>query len=80
MESATPGLKSTSDGWLNRYLQTKQDPEKSLFRAVSFTQTMPRVLQGKSPAIAMSNLADFTIRAGKSSSNVQGGFGSDLRQ
>jgi len=74
MESATPGLKSTSDGWLNRYLQTKQDPEKSLFRAVSFTQTMPRVLQGKSPAIAMANLADFTIRAGKSSSNVQGGF------
>jgi uncharacterized protein (DUF1501 family) len=23
MESATPGLKSTSDGWLNRYLQNK---------------------------------------------------------
>ena len=25
MESATPGVKSTSDGWLNRYLQSKQD-------------------------------------------------------
>jgi uncharacterized protein (DUF1501 family) len=74
MESATPGVKSTSDGWLNRYLQTKQDPDKSLFRAVSFTQTMPRVLQGKAPAIAVANLADFAIRAGKSSSNIQGGF------
>lgn len=74
MESATPGVKSTSDGWLNRYLQTKKESEKSLFRAVSFSQTMPRVLQGKAPAIAVANLADFSIRAGKSSANVQGGF------
>ncbi len=44
------------------------------FRAVSMTQTMPRALQGKAPALAISNLADFTIRAGKSSANVQGGF------
>ncbi len=74
MESATPGVKSTSDGWLNRYLQTKPDADKSLFRAVSFTQTMPRVLQGKAPAIAVANLADFTIRAGRSSANLQSGF------
>jgi len=25
METATPGLKSTSDGWLNRYLQTRRN-------------------------------------------------------
>lgn len=74
MESATPGVKSTADGWLNRYLQTKADPEKRVFRAVSMTQTMPRVLQGKAPTIAMSNLADFSIRAGRSSASVQGGF------
>ncbi|HKE57621.1 MAG TPA: DUF1501 domain-containing protein [Pyrinomonadaceae bacterium] len=74
MESATPGVKSTSDGWLNRYLQSKKDPEKSLFRAVSVTQTMPRVLQGAAPALAMSNLSDFGIRAGQSSASLQGGF------
>jgi uncharacterized protein (DUF1501 family) len=74
MESATPGVKSTADGWLNRYLQSKADPERSLFRAVSLTQMMPRVLQGKAPAIAMSNLADFNIRAGQGSASVQGGF------
>jgi uncharacterized protein (DUF1501 family) len=74
MESATPGLKSTSDGWLNRYLQTKADPDSSVFRAVSMTKTMPRVLQGRAPAVAMANLSDFAIRAGKSSANLQGGF------
>jgi uncharacterized protein (DUF1501 family) len=74
MESATPGVKSTADGWLNRYLQSKIDPARSLFRAVSLTQTMPRILQGKAPTLAISNLADFTIRAGRSSASVQGGF------
>jgi uncharacterized protein (DUF1501 family) len=74
MESATPGVKSTADGWLNRYLQSKSDSERSIFRAVSMTQTTPRVLQGKAPTVAMSNLADFNIRAGQNSANVQGGF------
>src|SRR5258708_6472204 len=74
MESATPGVKSTQDGWLNRYLQSKPDPQKSLFRAVSMTQNMPRAMQGKAPTLAMSNLADFNIRAGQSSAAVQGGF------
>src|SRR2546428_735780 len=74
MESATPGVKSTNDGWLNRYLQSKSDPEKSLFRAVSLTQNMPWVLQGRAPALAISNLADFSIRAGQNSASVQGGF------
>jgi len=74
MESATPGVKSTADGWLNRYLQSKSDPDRSLFRAVSMTQTMPRILQGKSPTLAISNLADFTIRAGRASASLQGGF------
>jgi uncharacterized protein (DUF1501 family) len=74
MESATPGRKGTADGWLNRYLQSKTDPTNNIFRAVSLTQNMPRVMQGKAPALAISNLADFTIRAGKSSASVQGGF------
>ena len=74
MESATPGVKSTNDGWLNRFLQSKPNSEKSLFRAVSMTQNVPRVLQGKAPALAISNLNDFTIRAGQSSAAVQGGF------
>lgn len=74
MESGTPGVKSTPDGWLNRFLQAKTDPQNSLFRAVSMTQNTPRVLQGKAPVLAISNLADFTIRAGQNSTTVQGGF------
>src|SRR5688500_5187421 len=74
MESATPGVKSTSDGWLNRYLQSKKEADESSFRAVSMTRTMPRVLQGRASAVAMANLSDFAIRAGKSSANLQGGF------
>ena len=74
MESATPGVKSTSDGWLNRYLQSKKETEASPFRAISITQQMPRVMQGKAPVLAMSNLSNFAIRNGKSSATVQGGF------
>jgi uncharacterized protein (DUF1501 family) len=74
MESATPGVKSTRDGWLNRYLQSKPDERATPFRAVSMTQNLPRALQGRAGALAISNLADFTIRAGQYSQSVQGGF------
>ncbi len=74
MESATPGRKGTPDGWLNRHLQSRAGAEGSPFRAVSVTQTMPRILQGRATALSISNLADFTIRAGRSSATVQGGF------
>lgn len=74
MESATPGVKSTPAGWLNRYLQSRKSRESSVFQAVSMTQTMPRVLQGPAQALAISNLNEFAIRAGRSSASVQGGF------
>src|ERR1051325_6511807 len=74
MESGTPGRKATEDGWLNRLLQSQPRAEASPFRAVSMTQNMPRALQGRAPALAISNLADFTVRAGQYSAIVQGGF------
>jgi uncharacterized protein (DUF1501 family) len=80
MESATPGVKSTRDGWLNRYLQSNQDEKASPFRAVAMTQNLPRTLQGRAPAVAITNLADFTIQAGTSSASLQGGFESIYAQ
>ena len=74
MESATPGVKSTRDGWLNRYLQSNPDSRATPFRAVSMTQNLPRTMQGRAPAVAISNLADFKVQAGASSASVQGGF------
>ena len=38
------------------------------------TQNMPRAMQGRADTLAISNLADFNIRAGQSSAAVQGGF------
>jgi uncharacterized protein (DUF1501 family) len=76
MESATPGVKSTADGWLNRYLQSNGAAESSPFRGVAMGPTLPRVMQGKASAIAMNNINDFTIRAGSGETGqaVQGGF------
>ncbi len=62
MESATPGMKATTDGWLNRYLQAKHAEEHSNFRAVSLTAQMPRSLQGHAPALAMNQIGQFGIR------------------
>src|SRR3984885_647326 len=62
MESGTPGVKSTSDGWLNRALQAEMTTGKpSAFRAVALGTQVPRTLQGKLPAIAVNNLADFSV-------------------
>src|SRR5271157_1842523 len=42
MESGTPGVKSTEDGWLNRYLQKQPEENATPFRAVAMGQQMPR--------------------------------------
>lgn len=74
MESGTPGVKSTRDGWLNRVLQETKTAKDSPFRAVSLTQQLPRSLYGRAPSVAMSNLANFAINAGIYTQSVQGGF------
>ena len=62
MESGTPGVKVTEDGWLNRALQAELLAVKpSAFRAVALGTQVPRTLQGKVPAIAVNNLADFSV-------------------
>jgi uncharacterized protein (DUF1501 family) len=62
MESGTPGVKVTPDGWLNRALQAEVVVGKpSAFRAVALGTEVPRTLQGKLPAIAVNDLADFSV-------------------
>ncbi len=72
MESGTPDVKGTTDGWLNRYLAAKGTCEEckvpaTPFRAVSLTAQTPRVLEGPSPTVAMNSLDEFTVRATGSS-------------
>jgi uncharacterized protein (DUF1501 family) len=63
METATPGVKSTSDGWLNRYLQARREDDATPFRSVAVTQQLPRMLQGHAPALAINQVAQFGVRA-----------------
>ena len=62
MESGTPGVKATEDGWLNRTLRSlPDDPQKSAFRAIALGPSLPRILTGKEPAVAVNNINDFGV-------------------
>src|ERR1700758_1031984 len=62
MESGTPGVKATEDGWLNRSLHALPAPaDKSAFRAIALGPSLPRILSGAEPAIAMNNVNDFGV-------------------
>ena len=66
METGTPDVKGTPDGWLNRYLAVRgtcDECNASPFRAVSLTQQTPRIMEGPSEVVAMNSLNEFTVRA-----------------
>lgn len=60
MESGTPGVKATEDGWLNRVLHAAP-PDNSAFRAVALGPSLPRILSGSEPAVALNNINDFGV-------------------
>src|SRR6476659_11258698 len=65
METGTPDVKGTSDGWLNRYLAVRgtcAECAPNPFRAVALTPQTPRILEGASETIAMNSLNEFTVR------------------
>ena len=62
METGTPGVKATEDGWLNRSLHgLSSAPPVSPFRAIALGPSLPRILSGTEPAVAMNNINDFTV-------------------
>ena len=63
MESGTPGVKATADGWLNRYCQHQREHDETPFRAVSFGPELPRILTGSAPSLAIGDLRAFGVRA-----------------
>ncbi len=77
MESATPGVKSTQDGWLNRYLHAREHQAATPFRAVALAPQLPRSLQGVEPALAIGQIAQFGIRGGAAGEMVQASFESE---
>ncbi len=75
MESGTPGVKTTVDGWLNRALAVRQTargegsfgqgspvaakPSTDVLRAVAVSPNLPLTLQGRAPAVAIPDLRQF---------------------
>ena len=62
METGTPGVKVTKDGWLNRSLHGMPvTAQNSPFRAIALGPSVPRILGGSEPAVAMNNINDFSV-------------------
>jgi len=72
MESATPGLKATADGWMNRALpRADAAAHASPVRAVAMGPVLPRAMRGPNPAVAVQNLSDFQVRNAEASDAFQ---------
>jgi uncharacterized protein (DUF1501 family) len=71
METATPGVKTTRDGWLNRVLTHAADHAvgqtamgAASLRGVAMGAALPRALRGKHPALAIQDLNRFGVAGG----------------
>ena len=74
MESGTPGLKATEDGWLNRTLHSLPSHEAA-FRAVAMGPALPRILSGSEPVVAINNLNEFGLSGrGPKQSPIENSF------
>ncbi|HML17019.1 MAG TPA: DUF1501 domain-containing protein [Bryobacteraceae bacterium] len=74
MESGTPGLKATSDGWLNRALV--KESNSSPVRAVSFGPELARTLRGRNDAVAINRLDSFQVRDSIGAATFESMYGS----
>ena len=70
MESGTPGLKATNDGWMNRALP-KAEGKPSPVRAVALGSVLPRSMRGPEPAIALQSLGGFQVRNAQAAKQFQ---------
>lgn len=71
MESGTPGVKSTADGWLSRAVVALPE-SPSPFRAVALAGSLPRSLHGDAGALAMQSIQRFDVRTAGASTTRQG--------
>ncbi len=71
MESGTPGVKSTPDGWLGRAAGALPG-SRSIFRAVALAPALPRSLRGDAGAISMQSVDRFDVRAAEQAGERRG--------
>jgi uncharacterized protein (DUF1501 family) len=65
METAVPGDKSVTDGWLNRYLHVADPRSSSVFRGAAITHSTPRALAGPAEALAIGDLGKLALGRGR---------------
>ncbi len=78
MESGTPGLKATYDGWLNRAMIP--DRHATPLRAISLSSDLPRTLRGKNEALAISNINDFQVKDARVAATFESMYGTTSDQ
>lgn len=76
METGTPFDKGTATGWLNRAVGLLGHEAVTPFQAVSLTAALPKSLYGDYPAVAISNLQDFSIQTRANPSAAKAASGS----
>ncbi len=78
MESGTPGLKATYDGWLNRAIPAEAKP--SPLRAVALSADLPRSLRGHNEALAIGSLSDFKVKDQSVAATFESMYGTSTDQ
>ncbi|MGH9449702.1 MAG: DUF1501 domain-containing protein [Terriglobia bacterium] len=74
METATPDVPNTKDGWLNRYLRFTPEGDATPFRAVAASPRMPLTLQGAAHALAIGDVRNFKLRLNPRLPGMEGAF------
>lgn len=76
LESGTPGVKRTEDGCLDRALSVMR--ADGPFSGVALQPTLPRILQGSVPALALGSLDDFRLPDGPATGGFESMYGAAL--
>jgi uncharacterized protein (DUF1501 family) len=80
METGTPGVKSTAEGWLARAGDALPPGPATPFRSVALGTRLPRILHGDGAALALRSLDRFEVRAAAPPVTAQQGFESLYRE
>ena len=75
MESGTPGVKITQDGFLSRAMSSRKPAQPTPLRAVALSSSLPRILAGdRGGAVAIANVSQFGIRGGAQAQPIAASF------
>ena len=64
MESAAPGDRTVSSGWLNRYLVEMPDPDRKPLRATAIGASLPKALRGQASVTTFGSVGQVDAMGG----------------